>query len=238
MKKTIVTLMALVGSVFAAGVETWDLTLSRNGGGNSITSGNSDLWAGEDGMVVESFLMEFTVDKFTSGGYNVCPINTSRGTTNTATERQGITFLAWETTNVGIGNGKTHYNADDNKMTFAAGDSMRLAFDAEAETAYLYNVTKSTLCTYDMSSVITEDNASLYYFTSGVKGTEQTLGSTCVWTDGTANHFTFGKLHDVSAMAGTAQFKEYVKTLQVPEPATATLSLLALAGLAARRRRK
>ncbi len=62
--------------------------------------------------------------------------------------------------------------------------------------------------------------------------------TTCVWTDGKANTFTFDKLHDVSALAGTSQFKEYVKTLQVPEPTTATLSLLALAGLCARRRRR
>ena len=44
----------------------------------------------------------------------------------------------------------------------------------------------------------------------------------------------------MSSLAGDTQaFTTYVKTmLLVPEPTTATLSLLALAGLAARRRRK
>ncbi len=51
----------------------------------------------------------------------------------------------------------------------------------------------------------------------------------------------FGKLYDMSdyALATTDNFKAAMtEAVAVPEPATATLSLLALAGLAARRRRK
>jgi hypothetical protein len=39
-------------------------------------------------------------------------------------------------------------------------------------------------------------------------------------------------------MNGNAALTYVVNTVMIPEPATATLSLLALAGLAARRRRK
>ena len=43
----------------------------------------------------------------------------------------------------------------------------------------------------------------------------------------------------MSSIAGNkTAFESYIKTKTIPEPTTATLSLLALAGLAARRRRK
>lgn len=236
MKKTLITLFALAGVAAAEGIESWTLTLTN--GNTSITSGNYDLWAGADNMVLESFLMEYTVDAYASAGYNATTIITSRGEWASTTERSGITMLTWEKTNVGIGNGKTHYSNSANSMTFSAGDTMRLAFDAENETAYLYNVTKETLCYVDMSETVTEDNASLYYFTSGVKGVQQTIGATSVWTNGGGDKFTLGNVYDLSSIAGTNQFATFVKTMTVPEPTTATLSLLALAGLAARRRRK
>lgn len=244
MKKTILTLFAMAGSVLADGIQSWDVTLTRNNA-SSITNGNSDLWAGSDGMVVPSFLMEYTVDAYASGGYNVTTICTARGVADSSSERGGLTMLTWLTTNVGIANGKTHYSTSANSMTFAAGDTMRMAFDSVSETAYLYNVTKDTMCFVDMSATVTEENASNYYFTSGVMGVQATLGSTAVWTNYNNDKFTFGKLYDLSSLAGTEQFEVFVKTLEapevtpsIPEPATATLSLLALCGLAARRRRK
>ena len=48
---------------------------------------------------------------------------------------------------------------------------------------------------------------------------------------------TFGHIYDLSSIKGDVDaIKGYMKS--IPEPTTATLSLLALCGLAARRRRK
>lgn len=236
MKNTIITLLALAGMAAANDIQKWDLTFTN--GNQSITTGNCDLWA-ENGLVLESYMFDFTVDVYTTGGYNVTTVLTYRGATASDGERQGMSFLTWNVTNVGIGNGKTHYSVDSNKATVAAGDEFRFAFNAETETGYLYNVTQDKLCMVDMSTDITEDNISKYYFTSGVKGTQATIGASVVWTNSSGGQFTMGDLYDLSAVASNAaQFESFVKTKTIPEPTTATLSLLALAGLAARRRRK
>lgn len=236
MKKSIITLMALAGMAAAGEIQSWDLMFTN--GNQSITAGNCDLWA-EDDLVLSSYMFDFTVDSYTSGGYNVTTVLTYRGEMASAGERQGMSFLTWNVTNVGIGNGQTHYSIDTNKATVAAGDVFRFAFNAETETGYLYNVTQDKMCVADMSADVTADNISKYYFTSGVEGVQATIGSSVVWTNSGGGKFTMGELYDLSSLASNAaQFENFVKTKSVPEPATAALSLMALCGLAARRRRK
>lgn len=235
--------MALAGMAAAGEIQSWDLMFTN--GSQSITGGNCDLWA-ENDLVLPSYMFDFTVDAYTSGGNSITTVLTYRGEMGSAGERQGMSFLTWNVTNVGIGNGKTHYNLDTNKATVAAGDVFRFAFNAETETGYLYNVTKDKMCVADMSADITADNISKYYFTSGKKDVQATIGSSVVWTNSGGGKFTMGELYDLSSLASNAaQFEVFVKTLEapevtpsIPEPATATLSLLALCGLAARRRRK
>ena len=235
MKKSIITLMALAGMAAAGEIQSWDLMFTD--GNQSITGSNRDLWA-EDGLVLSSYMFDFTVDSYTSTGNSVTTVLTYRGDMGTTGERQGMSFLTWGGTNVGIGNGSTHYNIDENKATFAADDVFRFAFNAENKTGYLYNVTQDKMCVADMSADITAENISKYYFTSGVKGVQATIGSSVVWTNSGGGQFTMGDLYDLSSLASNAaQFENFVKTKPIPEPATATLSLLALAGLAARRRR-
>ncbi len=72
------------------------------------------------------------------------------------------------------------------------------------------------------------------YFTSGVSGSPQTLGFSAFYSNGGRTEAVFGKIYDMSTLAGNnVEFGKFVQTLTIPEPTTATLSLLALCGLAA-----
>ena len=75
-------------------------------------------------------------------------------------------------------------------------------------------------------------------YTLSVTGANQSMTPTLSWT--TAELGTQSVAADSYAgnMNGNATIVSAVNTVMIPEPATATLSLLALAGLAARRRRK
>ena len=76
-------------------------------------------------------------------------------------------------------------------------------------------------------------------YTLSVTGASQAMTPTLSWTDavlGTTQTETGASYN--GNMNGDAALTYAVNTVMIPEPATATLSLLALAGLAARRRRK
>ena len=74
-------------------------------------------------------------------------------------------------------------------------------------------------------------------YTLSVTGGDQAMTPTLSWT--TADGIQSEKLASYNGnMNGNAALTYAVNTVMIPEPATATLSLLALAGLAARRRRK
>jgi hypothetical protein len=75
-------------------------------------------------------------------------------------------------------------------------------------------------------------------YTLSVTGGNQSMTPTLSWTaaDLTAQTETLASYN--GNMNSNADLTSVVNTVMIPEPATATLSLLALAGLAARRRRK
>ncbi len=74
-------------------------------------------------------------------------------------------------------------------------------------------------------------------YTLSVTGGDQSMTPTLSWT--TAEGIQSETLASYAGnMNGNAALTYAVNTVMIPEPATATLSLLALAGLAARRRRK
>lgn len=87
-----------------------------------------------------------------------------------------------------------------------------------------------------------------FYIDGEHVGTSSTANATNITGDNAINNMQFGHFGTSSSSASTnidnilvygrALSAKEVKALTVPEPAAATLSLLALAGLAARRRRK
>ena len=117
--------------------------------------------------------------------------------------------------------------------------TLRFAYDAESDIAYLYNVdTKEYITATNLSTRYEGGSFSFSSVDSTVIGNGDKDGKTMFWTDsGSATYKLLG-VTDMSSIAGNdTQFVNYLKTKTIPEPTTATLSLLALAGLAARRRR-
>lgn len=243
MKKTIITLLALAGVAAAvdnAPIEYDAYILQLNNTGTKITSLTStrgQIWFNEDAATLSSWMIEFSLDKL-NGGNDVL-FATNFGTAGQGNERYGLSVYSWfDQSGVTIGKDSNHFTGAAN-LTFPSNPqlpvTLRLAYDAVGDKAYLYCVETDAI-----TSVATTVDYTLNGSTIGGGSDVSGLGS--FWTDGGKDNFTIYTVTDMSALAGNADsFAEYVKTKTVPavpEPTTATLSLLALAGLAARRRRK
>lgn len=238
MKKTLITFLALSSVALCAdSIQSWDLQVYKNATEkvDQIVTGNGNFFFSTAGAELDSYMFDFTLTRITGGGYNVTLFATDRGAFgNAATERQGLTFLTWTTDHGGVGDGITHNGENGgNILTLSQGDVFRFAYDSVSSTAYLYNVTTSTLATRNLDA----DNER-FHLRSGTSNNN--LGASVVYTNSGDNYASYGNVYDLSSLAGNdVAFSTYVKTMTVvPEPTTATLSLLALAGLAARRRRK
>ena len=244
MKKTLIALAALAGVAVAenAPVEYDAYILQLNNTGNKITelkSTRGQIWFNEDGASLTSWMLEFSLDKLNGG--NSVLFATDMGTAGAANERYGLSVYSWfNQTGVTIGKDNSHYTGAAN-LTFPSNPklpvTLRLAYDAVGDTAYLYCVETNTI-----TSVKTTTDYTLKGSTVG--GASDVAGLGTFWTDGGSDNFTVYTVTDMSGVAGNADaFADYVMTKtytepSIPEPTTATLSLLALAGLAARRRRR
>lgn len=243
MKKTLIALLALSG---VAGAETtpteYDAYILKNGATGTkiteLTGSRGQLWFNTDNATLSSWMIEFSIDKITTKSNTI--FATDFGTAGTANERYGLGVYTWfNYSGVTLGKDNSHYTGTAN-LLFPTNESgnkdlpmtLRLAYDAEANTAYLYCAD-----TNQMTKITTEQDYILRG--SAVGGGSDVSGLASFWTDGGANHFTISSVTDMNTLAGNGEsFATYVMTKSVPEPTTATLSLLALAGLAARRRRR
>ena len=205
----------------------------------SLTGTRGQIWFNEDAATLSSWMVEFSIDKITTKSNTI--FATDFGTAGQNNERYGLGVYTWyDYSGVTLGKNNNHYTGTAN-ILFPTNESggkdlpmtLRLAYDAEANTAYLYCVD-----TAQITKITTEQDYILRGSTVG--GASDVSGLASFWTDGGANHFSISSVTDMSTLAGDGEsFETYVMTKTVvPEPATATLSLLALAGLAARRRRK
>ena len=199
-------------------------------GATSLAAGNKLVsWSTEsDFATLDSWYLEITMVAATVSVYDVM------------FESKGIresTSLALLVKNGSItlgeaSNNKTPLDAEKS-ITFAAGDVITMAYyDGKL---YLGN---------------TNVNRKNYFEVTPTTGMTTTLvsGTPRVWTNGKTTPVgtaTIYSLENVTIPAGekldmaTLMTTGVAQTMQlVPEPTTATLSLLALAGLAARRRRK
>ena len=153
----------------------------------------------------------------TGGGYN----NSLTLQVNSNNE------LVWSTSNGGedsfAGNaaynlGTGIYTGDTAGKTHAEGQTLTLVQDSTAKTLTLY-----------------VDGEQVAQATNWTSAQMKAINFGCIF--GGKKPIDDAKIDNV-AIWNTALSAEQVKSLIVPEPTTATLSLLALAGLAARRRRK
>ena len=95
-----------------------------------------------------------------------------------------------------------------------------------------------TTVTYKDSVAFTTTIQKGVEYTLSVTGGDQAMTPTLSWTDAELGTQTETLASYKGNMNGQDTIVYAVNTEMIPEPATATLSLLALAGLAARRRRK
>ncbi len=136
----------------------------------------------------------------------------------------------------------THYGKD--VLDINSADTYAFAYDGVNDVAYLMNLTAAQTngAIYGTNYILlSQDNMRTDAPMSGWLGQANTLvsGTSKLWVKQATT--TVGSVTDMSAVAIQGQdVKSFAKAMvtAVPEPATASLSLLALAGLAARRRRK
>lgn len=233
MKKTLVIILAL-SSVATADITLYDATFASTGT-DTLTGARSHLKVGSEAITLSSWMIEFQITKQGDSGtfFSTCRYSTDQ------TERGGLGIRTNSDTGLSITTNANNSFASGKLTVTSFTDisannpiTLRFAYDAVNHSAYLYNVGTGEYVS------ATELTASDTYKLATVDSTVTTgdvNGKSMFWTDqGSANYKLMG-ITDMSSLAGTAGFLAHVT---VPEPATATLSLLALAGLATRRRRK
>jgi hypothetical protein len=254
MKKTIITLLALCGVAAAADMPKEYVATFANSRTDTQSTARSHILldGGTQAITLNSWMIEFQIQKqsdigaFFALGRNAN--NQERGGLGLRTNSASGIGISWNG-NAGYANSTTE---DPNpKLTVTNFSSisaqspitLRFAYDAESDIAYLYNVdTDEYITATNLSTKYEGGNFSFSSVDSSVTGNGDKAGKTMFWTDSSSASYKLLGVTDMSSLEGdNTQFVGYLTTKTVsyiPEPTTATLSLLALAGLAARRRRK
>ena len=211
MKKTLIALMALAG--IACGAET--LTgITAEFTTAPTTAGN--YW-------VNDYVFEFTLtEDYTISDFgSVLAVYWGDQATNSDAGK-GYSCSAIYLTETGraltlnVGDGTTNENLNEVNITSTT------TFTNQRGTTFS-DVTIQTGITYTLS----------------VTGANQAMTPSLTWEGGSSTAKSFnGNMNGGNQGNATTKYKVNVGTVTIPEPATATLSMLALAGLAARRRRK
>lgn len=241
--------MAATCSAFAAQPVEYTAAIGADGSTQSITSGNAAItWKANDSVISDSFdswAIMFTVDQLT-----VNSLSTYKPVISCGFEDDGSNGRALGLTFAVLGNSANGYTlslcktsggttskiAGSSSLTLTAGQECFFAYDSTSHIAYAGIVgggDVSNMISYE----VTEDMTKAF-----------TSGTSRAWTGGGTVQTTMVNGYDMTALS-SEEFTQVMNDLAttgtvdavspaVPEPATATLSLLALAGLCARRRRK
>ena len=218
MKKTLIALMALAGVAAADTATTPDeltwnpLTITTPANG-VLGSGNSVIdWSEATGNLTNSWELSLTLDPSRVSDQYLF------GTVKGNSGADGYTLKITNGGAISLNENKSSevltvgsYTADDSAVAITLQFVKFVDSEGEFESGLFTLTVGDAVGTYTVSTI---DNT---IFTKGSNNN--------VWTNGGAE-----KLSGISL--------KYADAVVVPEPTTATLSLLALAGLAARRRRK
>ncbi len=242
MKKTIITVMALCLGVAACGAESeYTLTSTTTG---SVTS-NSSRYG-------------FTFDFGASGAYSLSEGTTAIGTNDSLasikiTLGSGVTEATAESVKLAVysispKNWNSIYDFTSYEGMSATGvytaesSGNTVTFDLSgidlqpSDGLYAFMIVGSSTTDAVLTTGVTETTslADVYFASSSKSSLKFAFASsTGAWNNVKATNTDVKKWNTKVTPVATYTFSEVV-----PEPATATLSLLALAGLAARRRRK
>lgn len=236
MRKTITALFALAG--FAAADLAWQY---------DFTEGEASRVAGTNAPTIDNLSsLSFGSNGLTMLGSNALTLS---GDLGLAMNQEFSVALTLQSVTLGSGNNVTLF-----QMSKSDGFNIRAEVNATtgllSVTSSNYNLNNSTAKeSFNLS--LSEDSMpqTVHFTMQNIEGGNDGLFS--VWLDAevaatftvkgpyrnTAESIKFGA--PGAEVASITAYNTYVKpTPMVPEPTTATLSLLALAGLAARRRRK
>ncbi len=247
MKKTLITILALAGSASAA--LTLDATLSTSSSYSWDTDVNGaaitlilskDAMKALDGNTMR-WNQVFASFELTDGSYTVTSGTGDESTTTTTPlDRISIECTTYTTNAIRATNSQvpTTYGTSPRWDFFGSQYyANKTAWDTATCAALTFGVNSTGSLRAVLSVInadgtitnITQATASNKISFDGIS--QVNLNSTHV-TDAFVYSGTWGNT-DLTTITNNA-----LKTANIPEPATATLSLLALAGLAARRRRK
>ena len=245
MKKTLITLFALAGVAAAADMPKEYVATFANSRTDTQSSARSHILldGGTQAITLDSWMIEFQIQKQSDVGAFF-----ALGRNANDQERGGLGLRTNSSSGVGISwNGNSGWASDPAKLDVTSFSSitaespitLRFAYDAESDIAYLYNVdTDKYITATNLTTRYEGGNFSFSSVDSSVTGNGDVAGKTMFWTDGGSAAYKLLGVTDMSSLEGdNTQFVSYLTTKTIPEPTTATLSLLALAGLAARRRR-
>ena len=221
MKKTLITLLALCGVAAADTATTPDeltwtsLTITTPADG-ALAAGNSAIdWSEATGSLTESWELSFTLDPSRLSNQYLF------GTVKGSSGADGYTLQITSDGAIRLNENKSvevlkvgSYTAEDSAV------AITLQYVKFVDTEGVFKSGTFTLTVGDATGTYTVDAINNTIFNKGSNNN--------VWTNGGAE-----KLSGISLKYAGA-----VVLPAVPEPTTATLSLLALAGLAARRRRR
>ncbi len=249
MKKTLIALMALASVAVAADT---DVTYTIQ---NSITKRNSKFNA--KGFIWDLDAVGNTALTLTSSpaGESLSPYIELESVTLTTGGTQGdavgaFSIVITDTAFNIVGWSTTVSTADKtNTWNFVAGENKPVVLDSSKEYLFLADTATSFTLGAKLNAVITE----MRLGTDGVTEYGDNKLDFDSSDSGLYNGFQFIKVTSAdgqytgyetsNVLNGTDVFAKFAPTItivakSIPEPTTATLSLLALAGLAARRRRK
>ena len=266
MKKTLIALMALAAVASAASVDytsyeslgldsdlfaAFDFSKgTANVGGDGI----SGSFTVEDGVAVlgdgkgEPWSDSITVGAATGGDFTISMDLLNLG----SSDDWGCLFIGYSSTSTGSG-----YN---NSLTLQVNANKELTWSTSngGEDSYAGNAAYNFgtgIFTSDINGKTHADGQTLTLVQDSTTKTltlyvdGEQIAQATDWNSAAMKAINFGCIFggwkkigsaeiDNLAMWNTALSADQVKSLVVPEPTTATLSLLALAGLAARRRRR
>ncbi|MFM5883691.1 PEP-CTERM sorting domain-containing protein [Methanobrevibacter gottschalkii] len=223
MKKSIIALALLSSAALADEIPTTtDITDPTQTSGNGTVSWNTT----EVSSSLTTWAFSFTVSVNSSSTGTTTILSMTSGTNGNGDTIASGLGVKYDYTNTALTLSRANGTVLDstNLLAVTSGATYTLAYDASTYTVYLGSSDGNYITyTFDASSTVTT-----------------TLTSTVLrhWTNGGNVSTTITSVADLSSVEGdSAAFASYVTTGSVPEPATATLGLLALGALALRRRR-
>ena len=217
MKKTLITLMALASCAMGATISTTPEYTDNEGGnycGVAFTLGSLDPARATivDGVELDPVVGLFSISLTERNNGSNIPVDR--------------VLYVTDANNVLLGSSSLYTKAEGSDVAvFNFGNSITLN---TTDTYYAYLNTADTVAGWTVGETV----AAGQFYSSALAA----VGGNSL-TAATASSWGFLNAQKNLASTGFAPVMS-IETTIIPEPATATLSLLALAGLAARRRRK